>query len=351
MPNPKNRETVKRVGGALLAVSAALAASALYAQYRTRQVERANPPTGDFIDIDRVRLHYIDRGEGPPVVLVHGNGSMINDFAISTIVDTLAQTNRVIVFDRPGYGYSDRPEFRNFDPRSQAALLRRALLRLHVEDPVIVGHSWGALIAVWMGIMHPNAIRGLVLISGYYYPTLRLDVPILSLPAVPYLGAFLRYTISPVLSRAMWPLIKRRIFGPRGPTKAFDSNYPIWMGLRPGAIYASASETAMLRSAASELAPQFARLKVPVTLVAGENDMLVSTRAQTQRLHKALRTSTMRIVKGAGHMVHHEAPDEVVLAIRSALAAPTPRQLQQVSGAANTTAHDLYGRHKGISHG
>jgi len=351
MPNPKTRETAKRIGGTLLAVSAALAASALYAQVRTRQAEREFPPTGDFIDIDRVRLHYIDRGEGPPVVLVHGNGSMINDFMLSRIVDKLAETNRVIVFDRPGYGYSDRPDFRNFDPRSQAALLRRALLRLHVEDPVIVGHSWGTLVALWMGIMHPDSIRGLVLMSGYYYPTLRLDVPLLSMPAVPYLGTFLRYTISPTLSRALWPLIKRRLFGLKGPTEPFDSDYPIWMGLRPGALYASASETAMLRSAASELAPQFARLKVPVTLIAGENDLLVSTRAQTQRLHKALRTSTMRIIKGAGHMVHHEAPEEVVLAIRTALAAPAPGQLQQVSGTANITAHDLYGTHKGISHG
>ena len=160
MPNLKHKDTVRQVGGALLATGAVLAASALYAQLRTRQAERNNPPQGEFIDIDRVRLHYIDRGTGPVVVLVHGNGSMIRDFELSGIVDRLAQTNRVIVFDRPGYGHSDRPDFRNFDPRSQAALLRRALLRLHVEDPVIVGHSWGTLVALWMGIMHPNAIRG-----------------------------------------------------------------------------------------------------------------------------------------------------------------------------------------------
>jgi pimeloyl-ACP methyl ester carboxylesterase len=350
MPNLKHNDTVRQVGGALLATGAVLAASALYAKLRTRQAERNNPPQGEFIDIDRVRLHYIDRGTGPAVVLVHGNGSMIRDFELSGIVDRLAQTNRVIVFDRPGYGHSDRPDFRNFDPRSQAALLRRALLRLHVEDPVIVGHSWGTLVALWMGIMHPNAIRGLVLVSGYYYPSLRLDVPLLSLPAVPYLGTFLRYSISPVMGRLMWPLIKRRIFGPPATPEPFASQYPVWMALRPGQLYASASETAMMQGAASELAPQFERLKVPVTLVAGSADRLVSTKAQTQRLHKAIRTSKLHLVKGAGHMVHHEAPDEVVMAIREALKEPAPSQ-PRLSGAANTTAHDLYGTHKGISHG
>ena len=350
MPNFKRNDTLRQVGGAVLATGAVLAASALYARLRTRQAERSNPPEGEFIDIDRVRLHYIDRGTGPVVVLIHGNGSMIKDFELSGIVDKLAETNRVIVFDRPGYGHSDRPDFRNFDPRSQAALLRRALLRLHVEDPVIVGHSWGSLVALWMGIMHPNAIRGLVLMSGYYYPSLRLDVPLLSLPAVPYLGTFLRYTVSPVMGRLMWPLIKRRIFGPPATPDPFASGYPVWMALRPGQLYASASETAMMQGAAGELAPQFERLKVPVTLVAGSADRLVASKAQTERLHKAIRTSKLHLIQGKGHMIHHEAPDEVVLAIREALAAPAP-STPQLSGAANTTAHDMYGTHKGVSHG
>jgi pimeloyl-ACP methyl ester carboxylesterase len=350
MPKLKQKDTLILAGSVALATAATLAASALYAKLRTSQAERDNPPEGEFIDIDRVRLHYIDRGQGPAVVLVHGNGSMIQDFELSGIVDRLAETNRVIVFDRPGYGHSDRPDFRNFDPRSQAALLRRALLRLHVEDPVIVGHSWGTLVALWMGVMHPNAIRALVLMSGYYYPSFRLDVPLLSMPAIPYFGNFLRHTISPVLGRLMWPLVKRRIFGPPATPEPFAANYPVWMTLRPGTLYASASETAMMQGAASELAPQFVRLKVPVTLMAGSSDRLVGSEAHTGRLHKAIRTSKLHMVGGKGHMLHHEAPDEVVLAIRHALAAPAPGA-PAISGAANTTAHDMYGTHKGISHG
>src|SRR5437868_1491334 len=118
MPNQIQKDTLIRAGSIVLATAATLGASALYAKFRTGQAERNNPPEGEFIDVDRVRLHYIDRGQGPAVVLVHGNGSMIKDFELSGIVDKLAETNRVIVFDRPGYGHSDRPDFRNFDPRS-----------------------------------------------------------------------------------------------------------------------------------------------------------------------------------------------------------------------------------------
>ncbi len=88
---------------------AALGASALYALAATRKAERRTPPIGQFMTIDGLRLHYIERGHGEPLVLIHGNGTLIQDFLVSGIVDDLAKRHRVIIFDRPGYGYSDRP--------------------------------------------------------------------------------------------------------------------------------------------------------------------------------------------------------------------------------------------------
>jgi hypothetical protein len=73
--------------------------------------ERRNPPIGNFIDCEGVRLHYLERGDkaAPTVVLFHGNGSLIQDLIISGLVDRLASRNRVLCFDRPGFGYSQRP--------------------------------------------------------------------------------------------------------------------------------------------------------------------------------------------------------------------------------------------------
>ena len=105
--------------------------------------ERTNPPIGVFTDCDGVRLHYIERGDAaaPCVVLFHGNGTMIQDLVLSGLVDHLAHNYRVVCFDRPGFGYSDRPRTRIWTPTTQASLFAKAFGQLGVRNPVVVGHS------------------------------------------------------------------------------------------------------------------------------------------------------------------------------------------------------------------
>jgi pimeloyl-ACP methyl ester carboxylesterase len=120
----------------------------------SKLAERRNPPIGVFIQCDGVCLHYIERGDpaAPCVVLFHGNGSMLQDFMISGLVDLLAQTHRVICFDRPGFGYSQRPRFRIWNATAQAALFVKALNQLGIRDPVVLGHSWGTLVALALSL-------------------------------------------------------------------------------------------------------------------------------------------------------------------------------------------------------
>src|SRR3954468_16022646 len=114
----------------------------------SRIAERNNPPIGSFLECDGVRLHYVDSGvvSGPCVVLFHGNGSMIQDLMISGLVELLARNNRVVCFDRPGFGYSRRPRSRIWTAPAQADLFVKALEQLGVRNPVVLGHSWGALV-------------------------------------------------------------------------------------------------------------------------------------------------------------------------------------------------------------
>ena len=165
---------------ALLVLVAALAATAVYAVAQAHAAERKTPPIGHFLDVDGVRLHYFERGQGDPVVLIHGNGALIQDFIVSGLVDGLSERHRVIVFDRPGFGYSTRPRTRIWTPMAQADVLRKALDQLGVEQAIVLGHSWGTLVAVALALQAPDLVRGLVLLSGYYFPTARLDVPLLS---------------------------------------------------------------------------------------------------------------------------------------------------------------------------
>ena len=93
--------------GAAVAI-AILAISALVNWLAAKKAERDNPPTGKFVEVKGVRLHYVEEGEGEPLVLLHGNAGMIQDFACSGLIHRAARRYRVIVFDRPGFGYSDR---------------------------------------------------------------------------------------------------------------------------------------------------------------------------------------------------------------------------------------------------
>src|SRR3982751_5850581 len=160
---------------AVVGMAAALGAAALYTAKMTRDAERKHPPIGRFLDVDGVRRHYLERGTGEPLVLIHGNGTLIQDFTVNSLVDQLSQRYRIIVFDRPGYGYSTRPRGL-WTPQAHATLFETALHQLAVERAIVLGHSWGTMVAVSLALQAPALVRSLVLLSGYYFPTARMDV-------------------------------------------------------------------------------------------------------------------------------------------------------------------------------
>ena len=233
-----NVSTLTRTSVIAGAAAATLAAMTAYNVYRARKAEREYPPAGRFVTVDGVRLHYIEKGEGSPVVLLHGNVVTAEDFDTSGVLDLLARRHRVIAFDRPGFGYSERPHGSAWSARAQADLLRDALVILGINRPIVLGHSWGAAVALALALNHPTAARGLVLLSGYYYPTLRADVLVSSPPAIPILGDLLRYSISPLLGRLMQPLLLKGMFAPLPVPARFPKIATSEMSVRPGQIRA-----------------------------------------------------------------------------------------------------------------
>ncbi|CAN5682862.1 alpha/beta hydrolase [soil metagenome] len=314
---------------ALLATGAVLAASAILVRRRTRRTERNNPPMGRFLKVDGVHLHYIERGRGEPLVLLHGNGSMGREFDIAGLVDMASEHYRVIVFDRPGFGHSERPRDRIWTPEAQAALLHKALGRLGVESAVVFGHSWGTQVALALALNHSAMVKSLALSSGYYFPEVRADVLPMSLPAAPVIGPLLRHTIAPWIGRLAWPLTSRKLFGPSRISRDFAARFPMWMCLRPSQLRAGAAETALMIPSAISLSHRYDCLRMPVVLIAGDSDRVVSAEGQTVRLHDTLPLSEMRLVPAGGHMIHHVTPHEVMLAIDRAAQAPT---LEATSG-------------------
>src|ERR1700680_833963 len=299
---------------AAAATVGALAISALVNRRLAKNAENDNPPAGQFLEVNGVRLHYVERGSGAPLVLLHGNGSMIQDFESSGLIYVASKIYRVLVCDRLGFGHSDRPRSVVWTPAAQAELINSALHRLGVSHAIVLGHSWGASVAVALALKYPTLVQGLVLASGYYYPTLRPDVVALSAPAVPLVGDILGHTLSPIVSRVMWPLLMAKIFGPRSVPKQFDG-FPKEMALRPSQIRASAAESALMIPDAFHYRDEYTNLKMPVVIVAGDEDRLVDIDAQSTRLHRDVPQSRFHRVPGTGHMIHQTATGVVMSAI------------------------------------
>lgn len=310
----ERRPAIAAVAGA----ATFLAVTAVVNRHFARKAQRDNPPQGRFVDVDGVRLHYVERGSGRPLVLFHGNGSMIQDFQSSGLIDLAAENYRVIVFDRPGFGHSLRPRNVVCSPDAQADLFRNALDRLGVQRAIVLGHSWGAFVAVALAVKHPSFVEALVLVSGYYFPTVRVDVAITSVPAIPVLGDIVSYTVSPIITRLIWPAILRKIFGPR-PVPAKFAGFPKEMAVRPSQIRATAAEAALMMPAAFAASKTYGELEMPTIILAGEADRLIEI-GQSARLHDEVKQSMFRRIAGAGHMIQQSATSDVMAAIDEAAA-------------------------------
>lgn len=311
LPKPTSAATI------LTAAGVAIGTAALVNHLVGRDAELGRPPTGGFLTVDGVRLHYIEKGRGPVVLLIHGNGTSVEDWVISEVFDRLGSTHRVIAIDRPGFGYSERPRTTVWSADAQAALLAGALRQLEAADPILVGHSWGSLVALALALDAEVSAAGLVLVSGYYFPDARADTVVGAVPAIPILGDVVRYTVSPIVGRLAAASAYRKLFAPATVTPQFAQRFPLGLAMRPSQIRATAADTGLMVPSAATLADRYDELDLPVTILAGEGDRIVDVEEQPKRLHAALPGSELKIIPGVGHMVQHSTPAIVAAAVRA----------------------------------
>lgn len=311
---PASRSFLARHAGWIGAGAAALVGSAVINQINARRAEAKTPPAGKFIDIDGTRLHYVDRGEGPVVVLLHGNGMTLQDFEVSGVLGLAAEHHRVLAFDRPGFGYSSRPRSTLWTPTAQAEIIARALAQLGVERAVVLGHSWGAMVALALALDHPEIVGGLILLSGYYYGTARPDVLPAALPAIPVVGDLMAMTISPLAGLLAGPMALKASFAP-APVSPKMADFPAGLALRPSQIRAAAADGAMMIPAAVALATRYPELALPVIIMAGEGDLVTFPRKHAERLAEEIPGADLHVVPGQGHFLHYGVPDQVAASV------------------------------------
>jgi pimeloyl-ACP methyl ester carboxylesterase len=147
---------------------------------------------------------------------------------------------------------------------------------------------------------------------------LRPDVLAAALGATPVLGDLLRHTLLPVLSRIKMPQVKRAMFAPAPVTPRFRAEFADALAVRPSQLRASMADGAMMIPSVLQLRGSFGALRMPVAILAGAGDRVVFAR-NAERLHRCLPDSTLRVLEGVGHMLHHSAPDAVLAAIETVM--------------------------------
>lgn len=285
---------------------AALAGSAIATRVQTSATERRNPRRGQRVAIRGQHVHLMEQGSGPPVLLIHGNGVTADDWRISGLYESLSQRFQVLAPDRAGFGYSSRRGGK-LSPAAQADLFAALLRRRTHEPAIIVGHSIGVQTALCLALDHPELVRGLVLISGYAFPTTRLDSVMAQIQTLPLLGPVWRNTLAQPIGRLLLGLVAARLFGPR-PAPHDYAKGPLSMGLRPAQYRAATNDGADMPANASSLAPRLGSIRAPTIVLAGEADLVVDPNRQSRRIAAAIPGARYIPVRNAGHMAHHAAP-------------------------------------------
>jgi pimeloyl-ACP methyl ester carboxylesterase len=280
-------------------------------------IERSYPPAGRFVDVDGGRLHVVELGpaDAPPVLLLHGASGNLGDIRLA-LGERLAARYRVILVDRPGHGWSDRPDgAEDASPARQAALIRQALTNIGVTKSIVVGHSWSGALATAYTLAYPDAVSGLVLLAAVTHPWPGGVAWINNLVATPVIGPLVAHTVILPLGYFLVRPGVEAVFSPEVPPPDYVERTGTRMILRPNEFIANAQDLAGLKAFVTAQAPRYGEIKVPVAIIAGDADRVVYTNIHSRGIYKMLPDATLTVLPGVGHMVQFAAADLVVKAI------------------------------------
>jgi pimeloyl-ACP methyl ester carboxylesterase len=334
MPLSARSRTLLRRIALVLAVLAALALGGLFAWSKrlARDAELDYPKLGRDVAVEGIRLHYVERGHGRPVVMLHGLFGSVGDFT-ATIFDPVARTRRAIAIDRPGHGYSERPENETCTPAVQARLVHAALSELGVARPVLVGFSYGATVALAYGLDFPSDVAAIVTLNGVSHPWPTPTSPIFWIPIIPGVGWIFTHALAMPLGRWQSRASLAVAFAPRQVPQPFHSA-PIDLELRPACFEANAADMRVLKDSVREMSARYGELRMPLVIVVGEGDGVVSPRQHSHALHEQVKGSELVSIPEAGHQVLYTDSKAVIEAIDRACALAQQRENATASDAA-----------------
>jgi pimeloyl-ACP methyl ester carboxylesterase len=294
---------------------AVLAGFALATRAATRRAEAAVPPDGAFVSVEGARLHYVDRGSGPAILLVHGLSGQLRNFTYA-LTERLDADFRVIAVDRPGAGYSVPTTSVQPDLAGQAAILARFIAALGLERPLLVGHSLGGALALRIALDHPGSIGGVALLSPL---TQRQDELPAAFAKLDIPNATVRklvaHTVAVPAGLRNAAATQALIFAPEPAPADFSTRGGGLLSLRPGAIFASSSEVSAGSGEVALQAERYATIGVPVAILFGADDRILDPARHGAATAAMIPGGRYDAIPG-GHMFPLTAPEPTAAWIR-----------------------------------
>jgi pimeloyl-ACP methyl ester carboxylesterase len=304
----------------LAVVAVLLGAGAAVTFIGARLVERAHPPRGRFIEIGGLRQHVVELGEriaaadAPAIVLLHGAGCNLEDMRLA-LGERLATRHRVILIDRPGLGWSERSGLDGSSPAYQAAMLNAVLERLGAERAIVVGHSWGGLLALTLALDHPQRVAGLVVIAPPTHPWLGHSTWLNSAFGMPLFGWLFAHTLTLPFGALLITPGFRNAFRPEAPPPCYMKRTAARLLLRPATLLANAADIAGLKAFLRPQSERYGTLSAPLIIITGDRDTIVSPQHHAMRLAAAVSGAMLEVLPGYGHLLHHAAADRIIAAV------------------------------------
>jgi pimeloyl-ACP methyl ester carboxylesterase len=276
-------------------------------------------------------LHALQRGTGADVLLLHGALATHHDWLCGP-AGALAERARVTLVDRPGHGLSRRPRFVG-TPRDQAGQIAAGLDRLGIGRSVVVGHSFGALVALALAELLPERVEALVLVAPLAFPEPRpIEHGLLAPRSTPLVGPVLsRIGALSGFDRAALEWLQALMFSPDEVPGPWKRSFPYEQVLDADTLVHEGEDAAAVLPLSPAGTIDLSRIEAPVQVLVGSGDRIVERERQGKALARLLRNGRLAEIEGAGHMLHHSHPDFVLDAVQEASSFPRRRESRPAS--------------------
>ena len=296
---------------ALVATGAAVTAVAV------PRIIQQNSAEGRFVDVPGGHMHVVELGAAragePAIVMVHGASGNLEDLRP---LGELLKAHRVILIDRPGHGWSDRPGgAEDASPARQAALISQALTGMGVNKVILVAHSLGGAVATAFALAEPKRVAGLVLLAPVTHPWPGGIAWYYTLTSTPLIGPLFAFTIAPPIGLVVLPKAVEGVFAPKPAPPDYAEKTKAYLVLRPSEFIANAQDVSALLDFVKQQSPRYGELKMPVAIFSGDSDDVVSVNIHSRAFAKQVPQTQLTVPPGVGHMPHYAEPEMIAAAI------------------------------------